>query len=108
MLIKKTLAPIVLLFSMVVVAEAKDWRGIVPLRSTRVDVERALGKPNAPYGRYKIENEEAVIVYSGERCANGWNVPRDTVLSIDVSPIGNKRLSEFNLDLSKYRKEPDT
>ncbi|HZI85489.1 MAG TPA: hypothetical protein VFD48_01555 [Pyrinomonadaceae bacterium] len=108
MLIMKTLAPILVLFSMVAVSEAKDWRGIVPLRSTRADVERALGKPNAPYGRYKIENEEADITYSGERCANGWNVPRDTVIRILVSLSGKRRLSEFNLDLNKFKKWSDT
>jgi len=108
MLIMKTLVPILVLFSMMAVAEAKEWRGIVPLRSTRADVERTLGKPNAPYGRYKIENEEADIGYSGDRCDNGWNVPRDTVIRILVSLSGKRRLSEFNLDMNKFKKWSDT
>jgi len=108
MLYKKALAPILVLFSLVAVSEAKDWRGVVPLRSTRADVERLLGKPNAPYGRYNIENEEADITYSSERCANGWNVPRDTVIRILVSLSGNRNLSEFRVDPNKFRKESDT
>jgi hypothetical protein len=108
MLDNKMLAAIMLLFSMVAVSEAKDWRGIIPLRSTRADVEGALGKPNAPYGRYHIKNEEADITYSGERCRNGWNVPPDTVIRIAVSLSGNRKLSEFNLDPNKFRKESDT
>jgi hypothetical protein len=42
---------------------AKEWREIVPLKSTKFDVERLLGKPNH-LGRYDIENERVSILYS--------------------------------------------
>ena len=43
--------------------QAKEWRGIVPLKSTRADVERLLGKPNG-LGRYEFDNERAYIDYA--------------------------------------------
>jgi len=90
---------------MVVTSQAKEWRGIVPLHSTRADVEQLLGKPNAKYNRYDFENEQAEILYSRAPCTEGlegmWNVPRDTVIQISVRPK-NLRLSDLRLNLSKY------
>jgi hypothetical protein len=70
--------PILKLISMValclycaMLVQAKEWRGIVPLKSTRADVERLLGKPNGP-GRYEFENERAYIDY-----AKGCDQSRD-------------------------------
>src|SRR6476659_7763140 len=74
---------------------AEEWRGIVPLRSTRADVVRLLGKPNE-LGRYEVNGERADIIYSDGPC-KGWHyslekvnckclVPKDTVLSIYVEP----------------------
>jgi hypothetical protein len=99
---------LVILCCVVVISEAKEWHGIVPLKSTRTDVERLLGKPNAKYDRYLIGNEEIDITYSGDRCVNGWDVARDTVISIAVSPGGRPSLSDLQPDLSKFTKEADT
>lgn len=81
---------------------AKAWRSIVPLHSTRADVEQLLGKPNGKYGRYELENEWVEIFYSTGRCVNGWNVPADTVIDISVSPTRPLRISDLKIDLSKY------
>ena len=48
-------------------SEAKSWRGITPLKSTRADVERLLGQPNG-LGRYQFENERAYILYADDEC----------------------------------------
>lgn len=90
------------------VSQAKEWRGVVPLRSTRAEVERLLGKPG-PGGRYVFENETAFIFYSaGAACAKGsnseWNVRPDTVLMISVKPMTGLRLADLKLDPRKYRK----
>ena len=37
--------------------QAKEWRRIVPLRSTRAQVERRLGKPRGRYHELKTERE---------------------------------------------------
>jgi len=86
--------------------QAKEWRGIVPLKSTRVDVERLLGKPNS-LGRYEFDNERAYIDY-----ATGCDqlkdclclVPKDTVISIFVTLESDLKLSELKIDGSKYKK----
>lgn len=70
-------------------AAGKAWRGIVPLHSTRADVERLLGPPNIEDSGYDIDAEQAVITYSAQGCEEGlpggWNVPPNTVVSISVS-----------------------
>jgi hypothetical protein len=91
---------------------AKEWRGIVPLHSTRADVERLLGRPFMDRGDtvvYQYETERASIEYSRGPCSielSPWNVPRDTVISIWVTP---KQLyfSDLKLDLTKYKKMQD-
>lgn len=71
-------------------AAAKAWRGIVPLHSTRADVERLLGPPNLEEWGYQIEGELVFITYSSGGCEEGvsgrWNTPPNTVVEIRVSP----------------------
>jgi hypothetical protein len=95
-------------------AEAKGWRGIVPLHSTRAEVERLLGPPterlrgNSVF--YRTENETLIIAYArGLPCGIGekysqWRVPRGTVESIYITLIKGSPLSQLNIDESKYKK----
>jgi hypothetical protein len=83
---------------------AKEWRGIVPLHSTRADVERLIGKPNSEYDRYDFKDERARVMYSAAPCDMGWDVPRDTVLSINVQPKGKVKLSDLRISLNEYEK----
>jgi hypothetical protein len=88
-------------------AQAKEWRRIVPLRTTRAQVERRLGKPRGGY--HELKAERAFVFYSGERCAGGegWDVPRDTVVQIVVTPKTKVLLPSLRLDLRKFEKSPD-
>ena len=59
-------------------SSAKDWRGIIPLHSTRDDVIRLLGpSPDANNirARYSLEKEDVYIVFSSDelylRCTSG-------------------------------------
>jgi len=88
-------------------AEAKAWRRIVPLRTTRAQVERRLGKPRPRDRRYHFRTESALVNYAhADGCAGGaeWDVPRGTVLNILVTPKRRLNLSSLRLDLSKFRK----
>jgi len=100
--LRLTLFSILIVFFLAVGSQAKDWRGVIPLHSTRSDVERLLGKPNSRYQRYVIGNEEAEIRYSGDRCVNGWDVPRDTVIDIAITFKNRVKLSDLKIDLVKY------
>jgi hypothetical protein len=104
------------LLSASIYLEAKEWRGIVPLVSTREDVEkRLLGPPVQPCRFeacfYETEQEHVFIHYSRGPCPKdefrAWNVPRGTVLSVRVSPKKRPLLSELHLDLSKYERTED-
>jgi len=97
--------------------QAEAWRGIVPLKSTRADVERLLGKPGE-HGRYQFTNERAYIAYAGTgQCAkvNGClcKVSEDTVISIYVELEAEMSFSGLKLDKKRYtrvisRQDPTT
>jgi hypothetical protein len=88
--------------------EAKGWRGLVPLRATRRDVEGLLGSPQTAGGS-SFEKEDAWIhvEYSDGPCEKGWpygwNVEKDTVVSIYVSPKEFMVLQDLHLDQKKYQ-----
>lgn len=93
---------IVFLLSMSVSAQSitNDWRGLIPLKSTRADVETLLGKPKV--GRtdiYETAEEVVTLWYSRGTCkqikASVWNVPKDTILGILFSPKKSLPLSQF-------------
>lgn len=89
-------------------ARAKEWRGVVPLHSTRADVERILGRPQSDYWHYEFEEERAHVTYSGGPCEEGlpggWNVPQETVVEIYTVPKKGLRLSDVPVPGRDYRK----
>jgi hypothetical protein len=98
--------------------QAKGWRGIVPLHSTRADVERLLGPPPPPPNDgtrlytpdpdtplYFLEDEEVGIGYMTEARAERMKcsaVPLDTVLSISVMLKKHPLLSDLGIDESRF------
>jgi len=94
--------------------QAKEWRGITPLKSTKADVERLLGKENE-WKRYQFENERAHIFYSTERCGmKGATevtekcrclIPDGTVVSINVTVEESRRFSSLKRDKREFQKE---
>ena len=93
--------------------EGKGWKGLVPLQSTRRDVEALLGPP-APGGNSFYQTEEATIFvrYADGPCEKGWpygwNVDQDTVVSIIISPTEPVIFKGLNLDQNKYRRSEDS
>lgn len=77
-------------------AFAKEWRGIIPLQSTRADVERLLGKPklkNDGAFYYDRPAEIVVVEFQAETCEGltggfgfGWNVSPEKVTVIGIIP----------------------
>jgi hypothetical protein len=102
-------------------SDAKDWRGIVPLHSTRADVEKLLGPPplppsdgtqiyslNAGRSIYRLDEGEVYIVYANEN-TEGWKncagkIPEGTVLSISVTPKNQMSLADLKLDAQRLIK----
>jgi hypothetical protein len=102
------LIAIFLVFSLPTIAQAKAWRGIVPFKSTRADVERLLGLPGK-HGRYQFDRERASIEYASAGPCHPVNgclcfVSENTVTSIYVEVEVEMRFSTLNIDKKKYKK----
>ncbi|HEU4388651.1 MAG TPA: hypothetical protein VFV34_12695 [Blastocatellia bacterium] len=88
-------------------AAEKGWRGIVPLHSTRADVEGRLGPGSSPCKcDYYLDDENVFLIYSAGDCERTrWAVPADTVLWITVYPKQQPRLADLNIDKSALEKQ---
>jgi hypothetical protein len=87
-------------------SEAKKWRGIVPLHSTRADVERMLGNGSgACKCSYYLEDIDVYFKYSSGDCKSGggWNVANDTVIDVTVHPHALPRLADLKLDVGRFK-----
>jgi hypothetical protein len=87
----------------------KEWRGLVPLHSTRADVVERFGIGHDERNiRYDLENEVVHFFYTYGRCdptiSSGWDVPPDTILEINVTPKKKLLISELGIDKSKFIK----
>jgi len=97
--------------------DAKPWRGIEPLHSTRSDVERLFGSKVVRCGGssfiYDLGDEIVFILYATDsNCKNddattAWKVQVSTVIEISVHFKQDKALSELGFDLSKFEKVED-
>lgn len=93
-------------------ADTKSWRGIVPLRSTRADVEALLGKgTNECKCSYYREDMNIFFVYASGDCDSGgsgnWNIAPNTVIRFTIYPKPNPRLSDLNIIESEFEKRED-
>src|SRR5438067_13503857 len=84
---------------------AQAWRQIQPLRTSRKQVERLLGRPKMIGGvdTYDFTDEKVSIFYSKRSCgvySQGWNVRVNTVTSVQIEPKKKTLLSETPWDLS--------
>ena len=94
-------------------AEGKGWKGLIPLLSTRRDVEALLGPPATGGGSsYQTDEATVYVSYSDGPCEKGWpygwNVDKDTVVSIVVSPKEPIMFADLNLDKNKYLQSRDS
>jgi hypothetical protein len=81
--------------------------GLVPLHSTRADVQRLYGNPvgDACLCNFRKSRETIHVAFATAPCAGpeyGWNVPKDTVQSFRVTPYDPPRLSELKPDLTGF------
>jgi hypothetical protein len=87
---------------------AKGWLTIVPLVSTKQDVEMVLsGAIRMRDDLYDFNNERVHIVYSDGLCKETpgwWNVPRDTVIAIYVNLKESVPLNSLKIDLAKFKR----
>jgi H2-forming N5,N10-methylenetetrahydromethanopterin dehydrogenase-like enzyme len=92
------------------VAQGAMWKQIVILKSSRLDVERFLGRSNSPGfdGVYDLEEGHLFVMYTPFNfCENGrtigWNVREDTVIEISFTPNHVPLFSSLKLELEKFK-----
>lgn len=96
---------------------AKEWCRIVPLHSTRADVERLIkAKPVRCGGNgclYDLSDKTIFALYAAEpTCRNddattSWKVPANTVIQITVNFKTPQPFSALDIDVTKYDRVPD-
>jgi hypothetical protein len=105
-----TLTLSVLLVLVVVEASyAKEWRGLIPLRSTRADVVRLLDRcaEQKEACSFTLGNERVYILFSGGltnphlECAR--RLPPETIMFIDVELQKTTAKESLRLDRKKFR-----
>jgi hypothetical protein len=103
------LLSILFVLTIAATSSARGWRGIVPLHSTRADVERLLGKSTDECNCiYRTDNEWVRVYYAKAPCEgwlSGWNVPENTVLELNVGV--NLKFSDLRIDESNFSKTYD-
>src|SRR5262245_28186897 len=98
-----------------------EWHGIVPLHSTRKDVEALFGPPPPPpsdgthiytlnEGRsiYRLDEGEVYIQYIRDDTLERFNcvgqIPIDTVSMIQITPKNKTRLSDLQVDENGFKR----
>lgn len=107
-LLKLSLVLIVVIYCSAT-AVAKEWNGIVPLVSTKAEVEKLLGNGSPlddKISEYHFEKSKVTVYYSQGPCTSvgdhAWNVPKNTVVYIVVSPIKKIFLHNLGVTLSEF------
>src|SRR5687767_10925665 len=95
---------------------AKDWRGILPMYSTRADVEALLGPPPVPAGGYALSKGRSIYFldegevyitfaeqeFTGRECLS--TVPAGTVLMIQITPKAELPFASLNIDARQFKR----
>jgi len=109
-----SLVACLVLFGSTQMPSTTDWRGLSPLKSTRMDVERTLGPPDKKIGdgqlTYIFPDMDVYFSFSSNpNCQQklpytSWNVTSDTVTGIYVILTRGPRVADTGIDLTKYKK----
>src|SRR5215475_646532 len=75
---------------------AQNWRQLMPLHSTRAEVEHLLGVTHQAYSaQYQLKDGSLFIEYSSGPCRKeregGYNVPIDVVIRLIFTPTVSPR-----------------
>ena len=96
--------------SLVFAQDSASWRRIIPLHSTRVQVERVLGALDTKCQCYSTQTESVHVEYATAPCKGvlaGWNVPAETVLSLQIYPKTPILFSDMKVAKEKLVKTVD-
>ena len=89
-----------------------EWQALVPLVTTRNEVEARLGAPIS--GKeyifvYDTMDYRVTVWYAGAKKAAddgcSWDTPNDTVFRFVLAPKKKVTLADMNIDLAKFQKQ---
>ena len=87
---------------------AQQWRELVPLETSRGNVEKLLGAYQISDLGYRVADGNLLVIYSLGRCSGtgnaGWNVARDTVVSYTFYPKRKWKFRRLKLDWTKVQR----
>lgn len=95
------------IYSSVFIANAQEnFKGIIPMITTKADVEKILGKPNK-YGDYELDEGRVHVDYYEQECDKKIEcfclVPSGTVRFINIELYYDLYLKDLNLDPQKFK-----
>jgi hypothetical protein len=91
-----------IIFIFVQTVTGQEWKNIIPLKTTKAEIEKILGLPieKVKYGEYGFTYTSAEgkinVFYASERCKGeirGWNVETDTVLTFTLFPKDSRMIN---------------
>lgn len=89
-----------------------SWLALVPLKATRLDVERVLGKAKWSHGStfvYETACERVDVVYSKGACEVSevyrYDVPANVVIRFEIAPKQKITIDELKLNQSYVRQQ---
>jgi len=89
-----------------------EWQTLVPLVTTKTEVEAKLGAPTS--GKeyilgYDTTDARITVWYGGAKTSASdvcrWGIPNETVFEFVLAPKKVVRLADMNIDVSKFHKE---
>jgi hypothetical protein len=100
----KCLCSVILLASQLC---GQDWHRLVPMKSSRADVEGLLGKGNAGFASiYELRDGVLYVEYSTGPCSeikpSGWDAPVDTVVSFSFKSRRKLRVSDLRINRKSF------
>ena len=96
---------LLMITSLAFTQDTPGWRGIVPLQSTREQLEQLVGVLDRRCQCYSTETESIRVEYASGPCTGdlpGWNVPADTVLSLKIYPKKPLVFSELKIQKENF------
>jgi len=96
---------LLMITSLAFTQDTPGWRGIVPLQSTREQLEQLVGVLDRRCQCYSTETESIRVEYASGPCTGdlpGWNVPADTVLSLKIYPKKPLVFSELKIQKEDF------
>jgi len=88
---------------------SNSWSGLVPLKSTRRDVEALVGKVSWSHDStfiYEMPCGRLDVVYSRGNCeltdVQRWNVPQDVVVRMEFAPRQTILVKDLNIASQSY------